>query len=236
MNSKDKNYKELLRNRRRYDEIREAQRNLGYEKLEKPYQKGWDGYWVLRDDIAKSEEGQKLQVLIENFGTTIFSDNKEFKSWSRQERKYVYNKPGFKLVPESEWENFYAWAQKWFVHVPSEDRHSWWYPNGVKRYYKCIIPDWMLVMKKEKHWVTHYKVVDEVLEQELSELEAEYDTLTDHRGWYKMGHKSAKPYKKFRHKEFRNKVKREVRKVIRTKQWDEMDLPIVKRCILWDMY
>ena len=91
-------------------------------------------------------------------------------------------------------------------------------------------------MKKEKHWVTHYKVVDEVLEQELSELEVEYDNLTDHRGWYRMSDKSAKWYQKYRNKEFRTKTKREVKKAMRTGNWDDMDLPINKKCVLWDMW
>ena len=68
MNSKDKNFKRILALERRQDEIREAQRKLGYEKLETPYLKGWDAHWVLRDDIARSENGERLSGLIEHFG------------------------------------------------------------------------------------------------------------------------------------------------------------------------
>jgi hypothetical protein len=160
MNSKDKNYKKILRLEERKSEIMEAQRKLGYEKLDEPYQKGWDAHWVLRDDIARSKEGERLEVLLEHFGRNIYSDNKEFKTWSRGERKYHYHKPSFKKVPESEYENFYSWAQKWFVHDPSEDYYNWWY-GGTKRFYKCIILEWMLVMKKEKHWVTNSKITED---------------------------------------------------------------------------
>lgn len=234
MNTKHKNYKKYLEVQRRKHEILTAQRNLGYEKLDKPYQKGWDGYWGLRDDVTRSEEGKRLQVLLDNFGKTISSNNKEFRIWSRDDRKYHYHKPSFRLVPEDEWVNFHSWAKKWFEHDPSEDKDSWYY-SGVRRFYKCIIPEWMLVMKKEKHWVTHYKVHDEVLEQEYAELDTLEDKLIDYRSWYTFG-KSGKPYKKFRNKEFRGKEKRGIRKVMRTREWDDINLPKPRKCILWDMY
>ncbi len=233
MNSKHKNFKKIIRLEKRRDEITEAQRKLGYEKLETPYLKGWDGYWVLRDDIARSKDGERLSSLIEHFGRTIFSDNKEFKTWSRGDRKYHYHKPYFKLIPEEEYERYHSWVQKWLEYDPTEDR-QWWY--SVKRFYRFTFPEWMLVMKKEKHWVTHYKVMDEVLEQEYSELSDKIDELCDHRSWWRMGDKSAKPYQKIRNRSFRAKEKREVKKAMRTENWDDMDLPIEKKQVPWDMW
>jgi hypothetical protein len=233
MNSKDKNFKRILALERRQDEIREAQRKLGYEKLDEPYQKGWDGYWVLRDDIARSEGGERLSGLIEHFGRTIFSPTKDFKTWSKGDRKYHDHKPYFGKVDEETYDRYYSWVQEWFVYDPSEDR-QWW--NGVKRYYRFTIPEWMLVMKKEKHWVTEYKVMDEVLEQEYTELSDKIAELLDYRSWWRRGDKSAKHYQKFRNRSFRAKEKREVKKAMRSGNFDDMDLPIEKKQVPWDMW
>lgn len=233
MNSKDKNFKKILELKRRVTEINEAQKKLGYEKLDVPYLKGWDGYWVLRDDIARSENGKRLSGLINDFGKTIFSSNKEFKTWSKGDRKYNYHKPGFKKVDEDTYNRFQSWVQEWFVYDPTEDR-QWW--NGVKKYYRFTIPNWMLIMKKEKHWVTEYKVRDEVLEQEYAELNDKIDQLLNYRSFYTESNKSAKPYQKIRNRSFRTKEKRELKKVIKSKNFDNLDLPICKKQVLWDMW
>jgi hypothetical protein len=233
MNSKDKNFKRILELERRQDEIREAQRKLGYEKLDVPYLRGWDGYWVLRDDIARSEGGERLSGLIEHFGRTIFSPTKDFKTWSKGDRKYYDHKPFFGKVDEETYDRYYSWVQEWFVYDPSEDR-QWW--NGVKRYYRFTIPEWMLVMVKEKHWVTEYKVMDEVLEQEYAEVSGKIAVLLDYRSWWRRGDKSAKPYQQFRNRSFRAKEKREVRKAMRSENFDDMDLPIEKKQVPWDMW
>ncbi len=234
MNSKHKNFKKILKLEARQDEILEAQRKLGYEKLDKPYQKGWEAHWVLRDDAQRRDDADRLQALLDRVNQTIYSDNKEFKEWSRGERKYIYHKPGLKYVPEREIQGWYSWARIWFKHVPSEDKYNWWY-GGELRYFRFDIPSYYLVMKVEKRWITHYKVMDEVLEQEWAELRDEISRLKDHRSWWK-GHKSAKGFQNFRNRQFRGKEKREIRKAMRSENFDDMDLPIEKKQVLWDMW
>lgn len=233
MNTKHRNYKKYLAVRRRQDEIRIAQRNLGYEELEKPYQRGWNAYWVLRSDVGRRDDAEELQSILDHYGATIYSRDKEFKTWSRKLKEYVNHEPHIKTIGQKEYDSLYPWAKKWFEHDPSKDRHSYWY--GTIKVYKCTFPKWFLKMKKVKHWVTHYKVQDEVLEQEYAELDSLEERLIDYRSWYSFG-KSAKPYKKFRNKEFRLKEKREINKAMRSESWDEMNLPKPRKCILWDMY
>jgi hypothetical protein len=235
MNSKDKNYKEILRLERRQSEILEAQRKLGYEKLDEPYQKGWEAHWVLRDDAARREDADGLQALLDRVNTTIYSDNKEFKTWDRGRRQYVYQKPDLRYVPEREIKTWYSWARGWFKHAPSEDKYHWWY-NDVQRYFRYNIPDYYLVMKVEKSWVTHYKVMDNVLEQEYNELSDKIVELLDYRSWWRRGGKSAKPYQNIRNRSFRQKEKMTIRKAMRNENFDDMDLPIEKQQVRWDMY
>lgn len=233
MNTKDKNYKKYLEVRRRKREILDAQRNLGYEKLDKPYQRGWDAYWVLRPDISRRDDADTLQAILNTYGSTIWCLNKDFKYWSWRERKYKYIKPHIGSINWRIYDRLYPQVKKWFTHNPTKDVSNYWYET---KYFDCNIPEYFLKMKKVKHWVTHVKVVDELLEQEYAELSALEDRLINHRSWYKMGHKSAKEYQKFRNTTFRRKEKRKIKECIRTGDWDNIDMPICKKQVLWDMY
>jgi hypothetical protein len=235
MNSKDKNFKKILKLERRQVEVWEAQRKLGYEKLEVPYQKGWEAHWVLRHDAARREDADKLQSLLNRVNKTIYSDNKEFKEWNRHDRVYQYQKPGLSYVPEREIQGWHNWAVKWFKHVPSEDKYNHWY-GGHIRQFRYDIPSYYLVMKVEKRLVTHYRVVDEVLEQESAELSDKISELLSYRNWWRRSSKSAKSYQQTRNRSFRSKGKREIRKAIRNNNFEDMELPICKKQVSWDMW
>ena len=93
-----------------------------------------------------------------------------------------------------------------------------------------------MVMKVEKTWVTHYKVMDNVLDQEYDELSDKIAELLDYRSWWRRGDKSSKWYQKYRNKEFRGKEKRSIKKAMRDEDWEGMDLPIQKKQVAWDMW
>jgi hypothetical protein len=78
--------------------------------------------------------------------------------------------------------------------------------------------------------------MDEVLEQEYAELADKIEDLRNHRSWWRMGDKSAKSYQQARNRSFRAKEKREVKKALRTGNFDDMDLPIEKKQVFWDMW
>jgi hypothetical protein len=234
MNSKDKNYKEYLKVNRRKWEVLGAQRNLGYEPLDEPYQKGWDAYWVLRKDVSRRSDADDLQFILDNFGKDIWCDNIFFLKWDRSIRRYTDINPHIRAITEREWEKLPATCKKWFKVMPIQHGHyhPWWYTST----YTCVIPLHFLVKEKEPSMVTHKRVIDNLLEQEWAELSDLEDRLIDYRGWYKMGHKSGKSYKQYRNRQFRGKEKRAIKKAMRTGDWDGMILPKPRRCILWDMY
>lgn len=235
MNTKDKNYKKYLKTQRRIREIREAKKALGYEKLDKPYQKGFNMKWGLRDDILRREDADVLIYIVEKYGTSIYSRTGEFKHWSRTHRAYIDERPRFKLIPESEYDTYVSKVQKWFKYDPAEDKYSFWY-GGVKRFYRVDIPDYFLVEKVEKNWVTHYKVHDEVLEQELSEQYDLSDRLIDYRRWYRMGHKTAKYYKTSKNRKLRRKLRMEISKRVNEDTLEEIESIRIRKNILWEMW
>ncbi len=234
MNRKHKNYKKLVAVWKRLDEVREAQWNLGYEPLEEPYQKGWDAKWVLRKDVSRRDDAEYLEYILERFGVDCWSRNKDFIWWDRCERRYRDINPKIKRIDRKTWESLPPPCKKWFTKY--HDRHGHYCPWLKYSEYICIIPKYFLVKKITPCIVTHKKVHDEVLEQEYSELRDLEDRLVNYRSWYNMGHKSAKEYQKTRNRSFRNKEKRAIKKAMRTGDWENMDLPIPKKQVLWDMW
>lgn len=239
MNRKDKNYKEYLRIQRRKKEIWKVKSNAGFEKLDEPYQKGYKAHWVLRPDISRRDDAEYLQVLLDNFMIEVKSERGDFIEWDWRHRGYTEVKPRLKAVPEHEWINFYPWVQKWFRYNPTLDRKYWRFGphyGSTVRYYECVIPEYFLEMKIEKDWVTHKKVGDEVLEQELAELDYLEDKVTNHRGWMKMGDKSAKGWKQMKNRNHRRNERMSIQKHIHSQDWDEITFPIRKKDILWDLW
>ena len=64
-NAKTEKYKAFLSKMRERDTNWEAQRKLGYKPLEKPIHHGYDAYWILRDDVARREDADKFQYILD---------------------------------------------------------------------------------------------------------------------------------------------------------------------------
>lgn len=162
-NTKHKFYKQYLELLRRQSDIQDAQDALGYVELEKPYHYGFNAYLTLREDVARRQDADVYQYLLDTYA---------YETWSKDgifyhvRRKYIVDsRPSFSLVAEADYEKIEPRYKKFFKHVPKEDRPSW---NGeVKRFYKCYIEPHYLVMEIKKSYVTHQKVIDGELEREL---------------------------------------------------------------------
>ena len=232
MNTKNKNYKKLLECNRNIERLRHSIRNLGYEKLEKPYQDGWFANWLVREDIIKGGKFEDVEFIVEHLSVGVYSPTKDLKVWCKDEKRYQYLKPDFKVIKSHEYEQLDPKIKRWFVLENSKENFNNWFVP-IKRY-KPLIPEWMLFSQVDKNWVTHKKVVDGLLEQELAEFESLHEVLLDHRHWT-CGVKSAKPYKKDRNSRFRRKNKTIVKDYYMNGDYD-VNLPIIKKNILYDMW
>jgi hypothetical protein len=234
MNTKGKNYKKYLKAKTRLREVWDAQRELGYEPLEEPYQKGWDAYWVLRLDVSRRSDADDLQYILDHYGCDIWHHNISFVKWDHDLKRYVSVNPHIRSISEREWDSLPSGCKKWFKVLPDfhGHYHPWYYSNT----YTCVIPHHFLVKEIEPSMVTHTKVIDSELEREESELLYLCDEYSGNRSWWAYGDKSAKDYRTYRNRQFRRKEKREINKAMRNGDWDEMDLPTPKKQVLWDMY
>lgn len=166
--------KALIRVKKELHENWQNQRNQAWVELEKPIPHGYNGEWVLREDIAKSPDGEILQWIIDNLGVEVWSKRKDFrvKEW-RNNNKWQDIKPHFKRVDESTYEGYPASLQKYF-RLDTSDKNHWWRPK-----YKVDIEPWKLVMKKTRSYITHYKEHDEILYQINAELKSQLYRISD---------------------------------------------------------
>lgn len=163
-NTKHKFYKKYLELERKRDSLYDIKDALGYEKLEKPYQYGYNAFHVLRDDISRRKDADVFQYLLDNFSVTTWSKNGVFYSVYK---KYVSdNRPHFRLITEADYLKLEPKYKKHFYHVSDKDQKFW---NGtVNKFYRCYLEPHFLVMKVVNSYITHKKVIDNEVERELS--------------------------------------------------------------------
>lgn len=167
-NKQEKQKKEILRLLRESNEIWDAIARQKWFELDEPYQNGWNAEFVVREDLARSKYNDELQYLIEEFGRTVWSKNKDFVEKYRKGKSRVIE-PYFVKIYQREYDELHPVIQKYFsVDVTGE---SYWYG---KRYY-CNVERWKLDIKKSKHIVTHYREHDEILYQMDAENQAALD-------------------------------------------------------------
>lgn len=173
-NKKTEKFKAYLRKEDELWKNRRAQANLGYKELDKPIHRGYDGTWTLRKDIARRVDAIDYFGLIHYYGQTVWCKDESFTRWSHKLKKEVDIKPYFKKITESEYNTLRPWIKRFFSYSLADDKVRW---NGeVIRHYRVNVPEYFFVLEKNKHYKTHYKVIDEVLLQEEAEIYAALDT------------------------------------------------------------
>lgn len=166
---KDDFQKQLLEIGRLEDTLELQRKNLPFLPLPEPYQKGWKRFFVLREDVARSENAPFYELLLRKINTIEYSKSKSFIYRERRDKKQVRSE---RLQYLQEFES-YEWnrpdnpltarERKLFTMV--EKRRK----GRTVQLYRFSEP-WRYVLKIEPHFITHHKVVDEVLEQRISQL------------------------------------------------------------------
>lgn len=61
--------KQLISLDKKRDDLQELKRNLGWEPLIPPVQKGWKRFFVLRDDVERSKHAEFFQNILKKINT-----------------------------------------------------------------------------------------------------------------------------------------------------------------------
>lgn len=161
--------RQLLSLRRELTVIEKQIKDLGYEDLHPPIQRGWKRYFVLRPDVALGVHAAFYQQILDKINQVCICHKRDFKQKKRkmgknnyvainQEPKYL-NETEFAKVRLSE-------AQKaLFARVRKQNQWSGWF------YCYEFMENWRFVLKTERNMITQKRVRDWDLEKRKNEIE-----------------------------------------------------------------
>lgn len=161
--------KHLLQIDRKTTELYTQIRQLGYEKLKVPYQRGWKRSFVLRSDVARGKQAAFYLGILEKINTIDHSTRKDFKVKKRIHRKRIYvNKEQLLRQPDVKTFVKLKLTQKeaaLFEPVTSYCTHT---KTMITRY--VFKEPWRYVLRIQPNMIIRVKRRDHALESSLAEL------------------------------------------------------------------
>ena len=167
----------------RHAELEKQRRNLPLVPLEKPYQKGYVRFFVLREDVKRSKSGDFFEALLKKINTYQYADNRKFQKKKKRRGKRIYIPLKQELRSFSQWE----WEERCRKgrFTPREQAlfgKMEYYCHRSKRFetYYEFIDKWRFELRVKPNMITHYRPVDVAIEREFAELDK---VINDHKNW-----------------------------------------------------
>ena len=173
----------------RHAELEKQRRTLPLVPLEKPYQKGYVRFFVLREDVRQGKQADFFATLLEKINTYQYADNRKFQKKKKRRRKpvYVARKQELRSFSQRELERaldsgeFSVKEYLYFAKVECFNRQK----DRFETYYEFTEP-WRFELRVKPNMITHYRPVDIAIERELAELDKIID---NHKNWGTITHK-----------------------------------------------
>lgn len=172
--------KQIRTKYKRSRELWKIRRNLPLIPLDKPYQRGFVRFFVVREDVKQSKDGDFFEGILKKINTYMYSDNRKF---LKKKRKF-----GRKIYVEREQKLRYITSYSWnYPKWELTDRERQYFEKKedycpVRKifgtYYKFTEP-WRFTLRVRPNMITHYKPLN-------LELEKEYAALDSYLGQYKV--------------------------------------------------
>jgi hypothetical protein len=163
--------KQIRKKYQRSKELWEIRRNIPLVPLEKPYQKGFVRFFVVRDDVKRSKDGDFFEGILNKINTKMYSETRKFLKKKRKFGRRIYVIRDQKLVQLSE----YQWNDPKLGLTTREKQYFLKreeYNPFRKRYniYYEFIEPWRFVLRVKPNMITHFKPLRSNLEKEIDEL------------------------------------------------------------------
>ena len=160
--------KRLLRLERERRLLREQQRQLGFEPLVPPVQKGFKRLFVLRDEVARSPRAEFFQEILNKINTVQYSDTREFSRRKRHRGRKIKVARTQELRPvyAHEWQRFnFLPAQAFYFTETMElgPGREW------RKVYRFVEP-WRFRLQTVPNLITRVRIKDTALEKRLHEI------------------------------------------------------------------
>jgi hypothetical protein len=160
--------KQLIQLNKKQRELYLQKRNLGWQELKPPVQKGWVRHFVVREDVSRSKYGDFFEGILQKINTYKYSWKKDFTKRKRKLGKKIYVVRTQELFRPREYEfvkmKFTDVEKQFFTEVWDLD----WNKQPIKRY--AFIEPWRFVLKIKPYMIDKVRINDAVLESELKQL------------------------------------------------------------------
>lgn len=178
------NDKKILEMHRQLDALYERERNLGYEALVPPVQRGWKRSFVLREEFERSRDAAFYIELLKKINNVAYSDRRDFKKKKRRRRKKVYVVRTQHLNELYEWDYLRKLTEREKMHfsvitVPTKHPHI-----TIKKY--VFHDTWLFRLKTEPNMITQVRIVDTLLQQEIDNLRNVLFAYELYARWWKL--------------------------------------------------
>ena len=167
----------------RHAELEKRRRNLPLVPLEKPYQKGYVRFFVLREDVRQGKQADFFATLLEKINTYQYADNRKFQKKKKRRRKPVYVARKQELYAFNQWEwqralergKFTEKECAYFARIECFNRQK----DRFETYYE-FTEAWRFELRVKPNMMTHYRPVDIAIERELAKLDK---IINDYNNW-----------------------------------------------------
>jgi hypothetical protein len=161
--------KQLIKLHREERALNRRKRELGWELLIPPVQKGWKRFFVLRDDVAKSSQAEFFQGILDKINTWDWSHRKNFLVRRRRRGKKVYVVKSQKLKepwPDEFLKMGFNEAEQNCFHVEwRQDR------SGFLKILFVFNEPWKFVLRVRPNMITKVRERDEVMEARIKAID-----------------------------------------------------------------
>lgn len=96
--------KQIRKKYKRSRELWKLRRNIPLVPLEKPYQKGFVRFFVVRDDVQRSKDGNFFEELLKKINTEMYSETRKFLKRKRKSGRRIYVEKEQKIANVYPWE------------------------------------------------------------------------------------------------------------------------------------
>lgn len=166
--------KQLIQIHKREAELCYLKRNLGWEPLTPPVQKGWKRFFVLKDDVARGKQAEFFQGILDKINTYDWSYRKDFMVKRRRFGRKKYVVKGQCLLEPDEQHfkklGFTEFEQQLFR---VEYRTEKWSMQPVKRF--VFAEPWRFVLRVRPNIIDKIRKKDAELESQIMQLRNHID-------------------------------------------------------------
>ncbi|WP_300688399.1 hypothetical protein [Chryseobacterium sp.] len=165
--------KQIRKKYKRSKELWNIRRNIPLIPLDKPCQRGFVRFFVVREDVMRTKDGDFFDGILKKINTYMYSESRQFLKKKRKFGRRIYVEREQKLSRISS----YSWNDPKLGLTPRERQcflkleEYWPVRQRYDTYYEFIEP-WRFILRIRPNMITHYKPVDFELEKEYAELES----------------------------------------------------------------